>query len=189
MSRDFRRRGLRGNTVAVSFDGESLTVSGDTFGRIDIALARLRRMRIGLAQTRSATFHQLLIWPAEAGKPLLVGTSEPNELPRYAALVRAVCEAVARGGHPARLEVGESKAWAAFMLVLFGLQAAGFAAIASYVLGESEEALGAPHAIAIAVPIVFLAGALAAMWWAWRRQWPRVLRRSADLDRVLPRVR
>lgn len=50
MSRKLRRRGLRGSTAAVGFDGATLSVAGDTFGSIDIALAELRRVRVGMAQ-------------------------------------------------------------------------------------------------------------------------------------------
>jgi hypothetical protein len=51
MSRRLRRRGLRGNTVAVGFDG-------DTFGSIDYALADLRRVRIGVAQAGDSTYRR-----------------------------------------------------------------------------------------------------------------------------------
>jgi hypothetical protein len=128
----------------------------------------------------------MLIWSAEGGVPLLVGTGDATEHGRFAALVRALADALSRGGHRARVETGESKRWAAFMLLLFGAQAVAFAAIAVFILGESEEALGMPHEFAIVFPILCLSGSLVAMGWAWSRYWPRRVCSSSDLDRVLP---
>lgn len=186
MSRRLRRRGLRGNSVAVGFDGAMLTIAGDTFGSIGYALADLRRVRVGVAQAGSSTYRQILIWSAAGGMPLLVGTGDATEHARFAALVRALADALSRGGHRARVETGESKRWAAFMLLLFGAQALAFAAIAAFILGESEEALGLPRHVAIVFPTLFFAGSLGAMWWVWSRYWPRCVRSSSDLDRVLP---
>lgn len=187
MSRKLRRRGLRGNTAAVGFDGATLSVAGDTFGSIDFALAELRRVRIGMAQSGSSIYRQMLIWSDVGGAPLLVGTSDAAEHGRFAALVHALTDAISQGGHAARVETGESKRWAAFMMLLFGAQTLAFAAVTLFVLGESEEALGLPRKIAVVFPLLFLAGSLLAVAWAWTRYWPRAVRRPADLDRVLPR--
>lgn len=187
MSRKLRRRGLRGNTAAVRFDGATLSVAGDTFGNVDIALPELRRVRIGMAQSGTSIYRQMLIWSSKGGAPLLVGTGDAAEHGRFASLVHALVDALARGGHAARIETGESKRWALFMMMLFGVQAAAFAGIALFVLGESEAALGIPRMVALVFPLLFLAGSLGAMAWAWSRFWPRRVRAPTDLDRVLPR--
>lgn len=186
ISRRLRRRGLRGRSVAVSFRDERLTVAGDTFGVIDVDLAQIRRLRVGFAQSRSTTYRQVLVWSEGSGVPLLLGTADAAEHARFAALVRALADSLLRARHRVRVETGESKRWAAVMLILFGGLALAAIALVAFVLGESEAALGVPRLAALALPGVLLAGALAAMWWAWTRHWPRRIRSLAGLDRVLP---
>ncbi|MBL8698067.1 MAG: hypothetical protein JNK67_06830 [Alphaproteobacteria bacterium] len=187
ISRKLRRLGLRGRSVVVGLAGSRLTIAGDTFGTVDIELASISRLRVGFAQSRGQTYHQILVWTDRAAAPLLLGTADAAEHPRFAVLVRGLAAALAGGEPPALIETGESKRWAAVMLALFGALAAGFAALLAFVLTASETSLGVPRPVALAVPAALLLGTSTAMWWAWTRHWPRRIDLVEDLARVLPR--
>lgn len=182
-----RRRGLRGRSAAVRFDGSRLSVVADTFGTIDIDVARIDRLRVGFAQTSAGVFHQIVVWAHGVRRPLLVGTADPAEFAGFAALVRGLAQALAANGPASRLETGASKRWTATVMSLLSGLVLAFATIARFAHASDPATLGVPPWIAVAVPATLGTGVAVLGAWFWSRHWPRRVRDAADLERVLPR--
>ena len=186
LNRRLRGLGLSGRHVDVAVASRALTLTGESGGTVVIAAADIRHLRVGFAQSRGVTYHQLLLWSGANRAPLELGTADSAEHRGFADLVLTLAGALERSGRLDIVEIGEKTLWASFMLSMFSLFALAALALILFVLSEDERALGIPRAFALMVPCGLFLGALGALWWAWTRHWPRRIRSLTELVRVLP---
>lgn len=175
-----RGLGLAGPHYRATFGRGVLALEGSEGGRIEIAPALVERVRFGSDTTdpkapATSTLRFVTIWRRGAGPIRLV--VRHDETPGYYRTMKSFAAAVAAGGL-ARVEVGNSRAYALFWVVA-GILCVGWLMRTAYPMAMRTGSLWDWMLVGL-LGLVLVGG----VWGAVNRR-PRPVRRLDDIDREL----
>jgi hypothetical protein len=187
IDRNLRQAGFAGRHMRVELRGESLDLRGEQSGTLSMAIAEIKRMRVGFLETLGARSYQTLLWRGGAQDPVRIAPMRPLRDPHaYVALVRDLAARVAERRGVAAIETGSSPVfWLRLSLAVAALLVAAILVVL-FVLAEEPDGTWWGSAVVIAFPVAILALI------AWRYltvHRPRAIRYLSALDRHLPRHR
>lgn len=178
-TRRLRKAGLAG-TVKVTVTGPQIRLDGEAGGTLVIPIETVKRIRVGVMETKVGRIFQTLVWRGDDERPILLRPLAPYE-DNYAATVLAIAAVLAEDGRSASIERGTSAFDAVLGPILMGLLTMAASVVAIFILTDGtwwQRGLVPAFPLALFALLLFLGAT---------RHWPRPIRSETDLLRHLPR--
>jgi hypothetical protein len=172
-NRWLRREGVRG-PARVRLNPGGIGIIGSEGGALEVVPARVSSLRVGTERLFQRGFHEMRVRLAGKSGSLIL-RPYPGHVAGFGAVSIGLARAIEAGGHPARLELGESLGRVLFIAAVLCLPLAivvGLLAIGSFHPG------GTFAALLLAVPGLL---ALAGLIVAWRGR-PRLAKDLTEFE-------